>query len=385
MAGIYIHIPFCHQPCHYCNFHFAASRKLQKGFLDALKKEMGLQRHFFEDIPLLPGEKAIKTVYFGGGTPSIFPSEKLITLIEFLAENYPLEDVEELTLETNPEDLNISVLEGYLGMGVNRLSIGVQSFHCRDLEYLNRMHTSDQGKKAIKNAQKAGFSNISADLIYGIPTLTDAGLRENLHWLVSEGVPHISAYALTVEDKTPLAYLIAKGRIQAVSEDQSANHFSTLCDLLTSAGYIHYELSNFALPGMESQHNLSYWTGVPYLGLGPSAHSYKDGHRFWNIENTTAYIDALSEGILPVHGEKLSQVQAINEYIMTSLRTIWGCNLDKVSQRWGEDCARRLSLAAKSFIHHGLLTQSGQHLVLTPKGKFLADGIAAELFFDESI
>lgn len=380
MAGIYIHFPYCRQPCHYCNFHFSASRRTLPDYIKALCKEIELQRSFFDSAHVHGENQVLKTLYFGGGTPSILMASELIHVFRKLDECFMLEALEEITLEANPDDLTYEYLLSLKQTRVNRLSIGIQSFQLADLEYMNRVHSPAQAIQSLKNAQKAGFDNISIDLIYGTPTMPDERWRENLQIVLDAGVPHISAYALTVENKTPLEYFIRNGRMAPVNDDHTARHFDIMLEVLQSNGYMHYEVSNFALPGHFSKHNLSYWQGIPYLGIGPSAHSFKHNQRFWNIANTSSYIDSVNKGVLPQAGEVLSESEAFNEYVMTSLRTMWGCDLAVVEEKWGNSRANLLKNAAQRFIDSGLLQNQGRHLVLTDHGKLFADGIAADLF-----
>ncbi|MFP4065670.1 MAG: radical SAM family heme chaperone HemW [Bacteroidales bacterium] len=383
MAGIYIHIPFCRQPCHYCNFHFMASTRDKDAYLKALLHEMALQRDFFDLKEQGRNFSGVKTVYVGGGTPSVLSASELSLLFEGLSRHFSMEGMTEVTLEANPDDLSKQKLRELRQLPVNRLSIGVQSFFPEDLHYMNRVHSPSQAWSSVQNAREAGFDNISVDLIYGTPTLTDANWNENLHRLAMDGIPHISAYALTVEPGTPLAHFIRKGKAQPVSEEQSARQFEIMKDVLEAYGYRHYEISNFSFPGRESRHNMAYWTGLPYLGLGTSAHSFISGKRSWNVSNISQYTAALSEGVIPAEEEILSLSQAINEYIMTSLRTVWGCDLKFIERLGGGQYTADLKKRAEVYLHRGALIWKDSHtLVLGKKGLFFADGIAADLFVD---
>ncbi len=372
MAGVYIHIPYCRQACHYCNFHFSVSRRNLQDFLNALKAEIAMTADFFD--------KPLKTVYIGGGTPSLLSGGEINAIFEAICRHFSLDDACEVTIEANPDDLSREKLMILQQTPVNRLSIGIQSFHAKDLSYLNRIHSTDQAIDSLKNAQSAGFENITADLIYGIPTLDDDMWIDNLQRLVNMNISHISAYALTVEEKTALAHFIRRGKYQAVSEEQSARQFEIMMEFLESKGYLHYEISNFSLPGHMSLHNLLYWSAMPYLGLGPSAHSYKDGQRFWNISNTERYISSIGQGILPREGEVLSDTDKYNEYIMTSLRTMWGCDLQKVTANWGQERTQFLLREASKYISRGHVYHIDDRLIVSPAGRFLADGIASGLF-----
>lgn len=375
MAGIYIHIPFCRQACHYCNFHFSVSMRNRPAFIDALVREIELRSDYFKG-------KAVETLYIGGGTPSVLGISELIKIYSALGKCFELEKLREFTLEANPDDLTSEKLMSLRQLPVNRLSIGVQSFHHSDLRYMNRIHSPVQACESIVNARKAGFDNISADLIYGTPGMTNRMWEENIMQLIEFGVPHISAYALTVEKSTALEYFIRKGRADDVSEEQCAEQFDILCSICETHGYEHYEISNFCFPGKYSLHNLSYWTGKEYLGLGPSAHSYSNGRRCWNVSNTSSYIESLEHDMLPLECEELSPVQSFNEYVMTSLRTARGCDLGHVRKEWGEQMLAGLEKRAVKYIERSLLTREDSHLLITRQGKFLADGIAADLFSD---
>lgn len=380
MAGIYIHIPFCRQACYYCNFHFSVSFRNMDAFQKALLKEITMRSAFFKDALHSEASEGIDTIYIGGGTPSVLGTSELSKIFEQLGSHFFLENTTEVTLEANPDDMTVEKLLSLRQGFVNRLSIGIQSFSHADLRFLNRIHSPGQAVESVKNARKAGFDQLTIDLIYGTPTLSDTTWKDHLARAVDLGVPHVSAYALTVEKKTVLDHMISKGKAPPVSDEQCARQFDILCGFMEKHGYLHYEISNFALPGHFSKHNLSYWTGVPYLGLGPSAHSYIQGKRFWNVANTSRYIACINQGSVPADGEILSPVQELNEYVMTSLRTMWGCDLQKVEENWGSHALKDLEKKASNYLQSGLMTEKMRHLVLTRKGKFLADGIAANLF-----
>lgn len=373
MSGIYLHIPFCRQACHYCNFHFSTSLKLKNEFVDALLKEISLQKNY------LPPE-TVNTIYFGGGTPSLLSHEELSAILYTLHQQFPVATDAEITLEANPDDITEQKLQEWKQAGVNRLSIGVQSFFEEDLRWMNRAHTAQQ---AISNLQLAikYFPNITIDLIYGGPTLPDDKWQHNVQQAIAIGVPHISCYALTVEPGTALASMINKHKTAEVNTEDQARQFLLLMDWLQQAGYEHYEISNFALPGMRSRHNSSYWQGASYLGLGPSAHSFNGTSRQWNIANNALYIKSLKENKVPLEIETLTDTQRLNEYTMTSLRTIEGLDLGWVVSRFGEREANQLQRAAQPFIESGKMRFYNNHLQLTKEGKLFADGIAAELFF----
>ena len=381
MAGIYIHIPFCRQACHYCNFHFSVSLRHKGEFLDCLLKEVDLRKDFFGKTRDQGGKYRLESIYLGGGTPSILGIEELNRIFERLSEFYDFDQSAEITLEANPDDLTFEKLEALRETPVNRLSIGIQSFHAADLAYMNRIHSPRQAIQAIENAQKLGYQNLTIDLIYGTPTMNDLQWKENLERTLGFGISHISAYALTVEPKTALEVFIRRGQAKPVEEEQSARQFEIMVDLLAGHGYQHYEISNFALPGKFSRHNLSYWTGKPYLGLGPSAHSFRGTERSWNPPNTTKYINSISQGNLPLESEQLTPAQRYDEYLMTSLRTMWGCDLKKVEVEWGEEKRAELETQTRQYIEQGLMIKKDNHLILTEKGRLFADRIAGDLFW----
>lgn len=377
MSGVYIHIPFCRQACHYCNFHFSVSQKMRPGFLQALKKEILWQKDYLPFDADAPGPD---TLYLGGGTPSVLSRDELWEIFEVLREVFVFSPFMEITLEANPDDLDQEKLAVFKELSVNRLSIGVQSFQQADLQYMNRSHDAQQALKAIQMAQAAGFQNLTADLIYGTPGMTDAQWKDNIQRLVDLDVPHISAYALTVEKQTALEVFIRKGKAAAVEEEQAARQFDILCQMAARYGYEHYEVSNFGKPGFFSRHNLSYWSGKSYLGLGPSAHSYKPGVRQWNVSHTQLYIREINNGRIPSQKEILTTDQQYNEYVMTALRTMWGVDQEKVKSVFGDAYEAHLLKSAGKYFASGKLVQQGSHLVVTPQGKFFADGIAADLF-----
>ncbi|QEC40936.1 radical SAM family heme chaperone HemW [Pseudobacter ginsenosidimutans] len=375
MAGIYIHIPFCRQACHYCNFHFSTSRGLENEFLNSLLAEIPLQQGF------LAGE-TVETVYFGGGTPSLLDAESLNMILRALRENFSIHPNAEFTLEANPDDINRVSLQSWKDAGINRLSIGIQSFYEEDLRWMNRAHTATQAIDNLKLALEF-FPNITIDLIYGSPGLTDEKWASNVQRVIEMGIPHISCYALTVEPKTALESMIRTHKREPVVPEDQARQFIQLMEWLKAAGYDHYEISNFALPGKRSKHNSAYWEGKKYLGLGPSAHSYDGANRQWNIANNALYIQALKNGTVPFEQETLTPVQRLNEYIMTSLRTMEGMSLEIVKRLSDASTASQLRKFSERLIREGLMNEVDDHLILTQQGKLFADGIAADLFRDE--
>ncbi len=382
MAGIYIHIPFCKQACFYCDFHFSTSLKKKDELVAALVKELGLRKDEFKN-------KTVETIYFGGGTPSLLTINELKFLIEEVYKNYQVVANPEITLEANPDDLmsvqaqSTTVFEDYRQIGINRLSIGIQSFFEDDLKAMNRAHSSEEAKKCLLEATKH-FDNITIDLIYGIPSMSIEKWDENLLMAFSLGVNHISSYALTVEPKTALDTFIKKGVYPPMNDDLAQLHFNHLMSETEKQGFIHYEISNFGKPDFFSQHNTSYWQGKPYLGIGPSAHSFNENTRSWNVSNNTKYIKSIEENCLPNTKEILTIQEQYNEYVMTGLRTIWGVSLKKIEQDFGESCKTYIIEQSQKFINKDLLViksdKNSSILSATQKGKFLVDGIASELF-----
>ena len=375
MAGIYIHIPFCRQACHYCNFHFSTNTAQKDALINALIKEIGLADIIDKDAPT-------HTIYFGGGTPSLLFEDELERILDAVTTKFNVSPSAEITLEANPDDINPAVLNSWLKAGINRLSLGVQSFNEAELKWMNRAHNAAQSLQSIDNIQAAGFSNFSVDLIYGSPLLSNEEFEKNVNIIINKNIPHISCYALTVEEKTALHHLIEKKKYEPVDEARQAEQFELLLKLTAAAGYEQYEISNFAKPGYRSRHNSSYWKGIPYYGFGPSAHSF-DGNnkRRWNIANNALYIQSIANNTIPFEEEQLTPTQQLNEFIMISLRTVEGIDMNKLEEKFGTGKLQALKENAATFIKEGLLLNDGSFLKLTPKGKFLADGIAAELFF----
>jgi len=372
MAGIYIHIPFCRKACHYCNFHFSISVKQKDEMVYAICKEVLLQRNYINE--------KIDTIYFGGGTPSLLSGENLKAILDKVQELFSFDANPEITLEANPDDINEKSLQQWKAIGINRLSIGVQSFFDEDLQWMNRAHNTSQALQCIKLAQANDFTNITIDLIYGTPTLSDENWQQNFETAVSLHIPHISCYALTVEPKTALEKMIAQHKIANVDAGTQSRQFELLMQWTEAAGYEHYEISNFAKPGHRSRHNSSYWQGKQYLGLGPSAHSFDGSSRQWNVANNTLYLKSIEQNTVPFEKEVLTKTQQLNEYIMTSLRTMEGLSLQFVIAKWGTDAANKIKLASKKYLNEAMMLEKDQQLILAKKGKLFADGIAAELF-----
>jgi oxygen-independent coproporphyrinogen-3 oxidase len=373
MAGIYIHIPFCKQACHYCDFHFSTSIKYKDELLQALTKEIKLQKNY------LNGE-TIETIYFGGGTPSLLTEAEISLLINTITDLHTVASGAEITLEANPDDLDKNKVRALTQTPLNRLSIGLQSFFDEDLQWMNRAHRGEEAETAVKRAQDAGFENITVDLIYGYPLLTDKKWNYNLDKVFEFEVPHVSAYSMTVEPRTALASFIKKKKEPAMNDEQSAAQFIYLADAMQHHGFEHYEISNFCKPGHYSRHNSNYWKGVKYLGIGPSAHSFNGETRQWNVANNAKYTGELTDGKIPAETEVLSETDRLNEYIMTSLRTQWGLDLDKLNSiAKGSDT--ELLKNAPEFFEKGYIEQQNRIIRLTPTGKLYADHVAGELFF----
>ena len=375
MAGIYIHIPFCRKACTYCNFHFSTSLKLKDDYLQALIKEiLSAENALIED-------NHIETIYFGGGTPSLLTAPELSLILEAINSKFSVDPAAEVTLEANPDDINFQHAKNWLGIGINRLSVGLQSFNEDELKWMNRAHSSLDSLQSLDDVLSAGFSNFSADLIYGSPLQSNDDLRTNALILFEKRVPHISCYALTVEPKTALDKMILNHQSDPVDPEKQAEQFEILLNLMDQYGYEQYETSNFALPGYRSKHNSSYWQGKAYYGFGASAHSY-DGifTRRWNVANNALYIQFINSGQPAFEEERLTITQQLNEYIMTSLRTIEGLSLEKVRKEFGEAEFKRLKKSSTKYISQLLMTGDNEVLNLTRKGKFLADGISSDLF-----
>ncbi len=395
MAGIYIHIPFCKQACNYCNFHFSTSLKLKDELIVALTKEINLtpvtnsiatgddlsQQLSTPSIYAKTPNETIDTLYFGGGTPSILDIADVQLLMTALRKKFVFSDAVEITLEANPDDITPQKLAWWKQEGINRLSVGIQSFIEEELIWMNRAHTATDSLRCINEIKNAGFTNFSVDLIYGSPLLSNDNWKKNVDILIEKKIPHISCYALTVEPKTALDKMIAQNKKQSVDAEKQAQQFLLLMDWMQLAGYEHYEISNFAKPGNRSKHNSSYWQGKKYYGFGPSAHSFDGRTRKWNIANNALYIQSLKTKLIPFEEEILTPTQQLNEYIMTSLRTVEGLNLNIIKEKFGEKINSDLKVASEKWKTGGKLLVSNEKIILTKDGKLFADGIAADLFF----
>lgn len=377
MAGIYIHIPFCKKACHYCDFHFSTSMKYKDEMIEALVREIELRKKYFTDEP-------VETIYFGGGTPSILPSTDIKNILRKITNTFELSNEIEITIEANPDDLTSTYIKEIYYEGVNRLSIGVQSFFDKDLEWMNRAHNSTEALDSIRRAQDIGIENISIDLIYGTPGLSDAEWLENINKAISLEVPHISSYALTVEKGTALGNWVEKKKVKPMDEEQAASQFEILMETLTNNSFEHYEISNFAKAGFYSKHNSSYWEGKKYLGIGPSAHSFNKLSRQWNIANNNKYIEDLFIDKLPFVEERLQLKDRYNEYLMVSLRTSKGISKDYIATEFGSSILEKLMEQIKEYIEKAWLVQSNKNIYTSNSGKLMADKIAAELFILEN-
>lgn len=374
MAGFYIHIPFCKYKCSYCNFHFSTIINQKNEMVSALIQEIVLQKDF------LSGEK-IETIYFGGGTPSILNCKEISQLLDTITKYYNISKNVEITLEANPDDLSKEKLQILHIIGINRLSIGIQSFFDKDLQFMKRIHTSLQAEQCIIQAQEIGFFNLNIDLIYGTPTMTDRIWIKNIKKAISFNVTHISAYALTIEPKTELNYLIQSKKINSLNEEKQVHQYILLTDIITIAGFIQYEISNFGKTGFFSKHNINYWKKIPYLGIGPSAHSFNGSIRQWNVYNNLQYIKALKQGVIPFKKEILFTKNHYNEYIMTRIRTIWGISLKTVKILYGIKYYHYLLNEADFYLKKNFLFKKKSYLLLSKKYWIYADGIANSLFF----
>ena len=373
MAGIYIHIPYCKQQCSYCNFHFRISQKDKVEMLKCINLELEMRQTYLKN-------KAINTIYFGGGTPSILSKSEIKFILDSIYNIYKIKENAEITLECNPDDLTENKLKALKEVGINRLSIGVQSFDDEDLKFMNRSHNATQSENCLKLAQQVGFNNITIDLIYGLPNQNLADWKKNLKKMFAFNIPHFSAYALTVENKTPLKYLVERKQIIPLNEKKVLEQFNTLMDMAAENGFVHYEISNFGKQGCFSKHNTAYWQSKHYLGIGPSAHSYNGKSRSWNVSANKQYIQKILDRVEGVHQEILSKNQQYNEYIFTSLRTIWGANSETINVQFGIKFQSHFLKEVKKWESKKDIKKTEYTYTLTNSGKFLADAIASDLF-----
>ncbi len=372
MAGLYIHIPFCKKACHYCNFHFSTNQKHKYEFLQALCKELQQRATELKNT-------TVSSVYFGGGTPSLLTSEDLNLIFKTIETYYKIAPSAEITLEANPDDLKNSKIKMLSETQINRLSIGVQSFFEEDLQLMNRAHNANEAVESLKIARQY-FDNISIDLMYGMPQMSVERWRENLKVALDLGIKHMSCYALTVEPKTALEHFIKTSKHPPMNDALAASHFQVLIEDTQKAGLTHYEVCSFGTPEYFSQHNTSYWLGKPYLGVGPSAHSFDGKKRSWNVSNNTTYIKTLAKNQLPLTEEILTPENRFNEYLMTGLRTMWGVSLRNIDKIYGSEFKTQLLENAQKHLNSKMLILENDVLKTTNKGKFLCDGIASDLF-----
>ena len=373
MAGIYIHIPYCKQKCSYCDFHFSTNLQSKSLLIKAINKELEMKK---DEI-----NQPLETIYFGGGTPSILSENELESIFNTISKNYSTSQIKEITLEANPDDLTKEKLAFLKSTPINRLSIGVQSFFEEDLRLMNRAHNALEAEKSIKTAQDFGFDNITIDLIYGSTTTTDDMWRKNLQKAIELDVPHISSYALTVEEKTVLDHQIKKGETKPIDDNRQNDQFQILVDTLTINNFIQYEISNFGKENYFSQHNSNYWKGVPYIGIGPSAHSYNGKQRAWNIANNSKYIQSIQQNIFPHEIEVLNELEQFNEMIMIGLRTIYGIDLNRLNSEFSPKLIQYFNQEIEKLLQENLIEKQANKIILKPEAKFFADGIASRLFY----
>ena len=372
MAGIYVHIPFCKQICHYCDFHKELLNKEPTGLIDALCKEIKLQKDY------LDGE-IINTIYFGGGTPSILRQELILKLYDTINKYHKINPDAEITIETNPDDVNAGYLKELEKSPINRISIGIQSFFDKELKILNRRHTAEQSFNSVKQAIKTGFSNVSIDLMYGIPGTDKELWEESIKKALELPVQHISAYHLTIEPGTVFAKMLKERKLKLMDEEQSVEQFRNLVEQLESKGFIHYEISNFCQKDYFSKHNTNYWKQHKYIGLGPSAHSFNGNSRQWNTSDNNEYINKIKKKKITYTKEILDEKTMYNEYILTSLRTMWGADLKYIEETFNKEARDYCISLSNRFIDYGMLERKGEFLVFTQQGKFISDNIISEL------
>ena len=373
MASIYIHIPYCKKQCTYCNFHFRIAQNDKEEMLKSIKKEIEMRQ------PYLNGA-TISSIYLGGGTPSILNKEEIESLVNTVYCNFTIDKGTEITLECNPDDLNAQMLADLKEIGINRLSIGIQSFDDEDLKFMNRSHNAKEALGCIQLAKKAGFNNITIDLIYGLPNQSNENWEDNLTQMLALNIQHFSAYALTVEPKTALKHLIDKKKVTPLDDEITVEHFNTLIAVATENNFIHYEISNFGKEGFFSNHNTAYWKNQHYLGIGPSAHSFNGTSRQWNIASNKQYIEKVNTNSSYFEIETLTNAQQYNEYVFTALRTMWGVDLNYISTQFGIEAQQYFEKQVINWIKQEKIKQQNNNLTLTEKGKLYADAIASDLF-----
>jgi oxygen-independent coproporphyrinogen-3 oxidase len=372
MAGIYIHIPFCKKLCSYCDFYHIITQSENTYFIDALLSEAAIRKEYL-------GNEIVSTIYIGGGTPSVLLTEEIKTILSNIKKLYKVDENCEITIELNPDDIDKDYLQGLKDSAVNRISLGIQSWRDSDLKLMNRRHNAAQAATALEQTLKAGFENVTIDLIYGIPGMTTADWSSNLDISFSYDIKHLSAYHLTFEPGTVFGKMKEKGMLSEIDDDESNAQFHLLIDKALSAGFVHYEISNFGKPGYFSIHNSNYWKQVNYLGLGPSAHSFNGYSRQWNIRDVKKYVKAVNSGAMLFEREELDKKTRFNEYIMTSLRTMWGIDLDYVERTFDKEGYDYVVNLSGKLIDYGLMKQENKTLVLTNQGKMISDNIISEL------
>ncbi|MCX2740663.1 radical SAM family heme chaperone HemW [Pontibacter anaerobius] len=373
MSGIYLHIPFCKQACHYCDFHFSTSMGHKAATIEAIARELELRQEYLQG-------QTVRTIYFGGGTPSLLTQQELELLLQTIKRLFIVSGEAEITLEANPDDLSPEKLQELKAAGINRLSIGLQSFHEPHLRMMNRAHNATESLQCVRDAQAAGFDNITVDLIYGIPAPDHTIWQQDLQTLFSLNVQHVSCYALTIEPDTALGRWSKKGKFKPSGDEFTARQFEILLEQMAQHGFVQYEISNFSQPGHESKHNSNYWRGVHYLGVGPSAHSFNGHSRQYNVANNRKYTEAISQGTVPADVEELTLADQANDYLLTTLRTIWGCDLTLLRDKYTYDVQATHAAYLQELQQKELASIKGGILYLTDKGKLLADQITLDLF-----
>jgi oxygen-independent coproporphyrinogen-3 oxidase len=373
LAGIYIHIPFCKQSCSYCDFHFSTSLKYKSDLIEAILNELENKATMLTD--------EVNTIYFGGGTPSLLNNLETKKIVDVIYKNFSVANNVEFTFECNPDDLSLKKLIQLKEGGINRLSIGVQSFNNEELKFFNRAHNSNEAEASIKRSQDVGFENITIDLIYGSPKLTDKVWEENLEKVSDFQVPHLSAYSLTVEPKTALEHQVKNKLVPQLNENKTIAQFKTLIKKTKEFGLTQYEVSNFGKEGFYSQHNSNYWKGEEYLGIGPSAHSFINNKRFWNISNNIKYINGLKNNEGYYEEEEIDEQTAYNEYVLTRIRTIWGVELDYIENNFNTEINRHFKQELEPYLNSSYLQHLNNKIVLTQEGVLIADKITSDLFY----
>jgi oxygen-independent coproporphyrinogen III oxidase len=372
LAGIYIHIPFCKQACYYCDFHFSSYLALKDDLIDALVREIVWQKDFFTG--------SVSTIYFGGGTPSLLNTKDLKKIFSAVSKNYAILPEAEITLEANPDDMTLEKLKLWKDFCVNRLSMGIQTFNDNMLHYLNRIHSADEAIKSFYNARSVGFNNINCDLIFAIPGQNNEILENDLNTMLDLRPEHISAYCLTIEERTVFGNWLKKNKLKQVDEEMATEQMEKVWDFLTGAGFEQYEISNFCRDGYFSRHNSAYWKDEAYLGVGPGAHSYDGENRYFNISNNNLYIKSIMQGQIPFTVDNLTLEDRVNEYILTSLRTSSGCDLKHLEDKFHIFFMGMKTKPVEQLVSGGLLEMFDNRLYLTKKGKLLADYVSSELF-----